>query len=117
MLVVSERILRLSVVDRLSQNRKLFRPDGEIVRVSPPGAVARSCNLATGGRVQADGVRRGLLLAAHACRAGVRTKARINMDPTGEPGGARLSEEGRTGPGGKPSSQQSPCGSVVGPRQ
>ena len=81
-----------------------------------PGAVARSCNPATGGRVQADGVRRGLLLAAHACRAGVRTKARINMDPTGEPGGARLSEEPGTGPDWTQGSSNWPRGAVVGQR-
>ena len=40
----------------------------------------------------------------------------INMDPPGEPGGVRLTKEGRIGPGGKLSSQESPCESVVGSR-
>ena len=50
------------------------------------------------------------------CRSSVRTKACINMDPPGEPGGVRLTKEGRIGPGGKLSSQESPCESVVGSR-
>ena len=81
-----------------------------------PGVVAGSCNPATRRQVLEDGLRRGLLVVTGSCWSGVRTKACINMDPPGELGGVRLSNEGRTGPGGKPSSQESPCESVVGPR-
>ena len=86
-------------------------------RVSLPGAVACSCNPATRRQVLLDGLRRGLLVVTGSCWSGVRTKACINMDPPGEPGGVRLTKEGRTGPGGKLSSQESPCESVVGPHQ
>ena len=54
-----------------------------------PGALASSCNPATWRQVLLDGLREGLLVA-------VGSKA------------------GRTGPEGKPSSQESLCGSVVG---
>ena len=81
-----------------------------------PGVVASSCNPATWRQVLLDGLRRGLLLVTGSCRSGVRTKACINMDPPGEPGGVRLTKEGRIGPGGKLSSQESPCESVVGSR-
>ena len=64
-----------------------------------------------------DGLRKGTLLVFGSCRSGVRTKARINMGLTEESEGFRLSEEGRTGPGATASSQESPWGSVVGPRQ
>ena len=84
---------------------------------SSPGVVAGSCNPATWRQVLEDGLRRGLLVVTGSCWSGVRTKACINMGPPGEPGGARLTKEGRTGPGGKLSSQESPCESVVGPRQ
>ena len=38
------------------------------------------------------------------------------MGALGEPGAARLDKERRIGPGGKLSSQKSPCGAVVGSR-
>ena len=79
-----------------------------------PGAVASSCNPATWRQVLLDGLREGLLVAVGSCRSGVRTKACINMDLSGEPGRIRLSKAGRNGPEGKPSSQESLCGSVVG---
>ncbi|KAJ8872677.1 hypothetical protein PR048_026290 [Dryococelus australis] len=61
-----------------------------------------------------DGMSLGVLLLSRPCRPGVRAKLRINMGTLGEPGATRLSEEGRTGPGGEPSSQKSPCGAEVG---
>ena len=79
-----------------------------------PGALAGSCNPATWRQVLLDGLREGLLVAVGSCRSGVRTKACINMDLSGEPGRIRLSKAGRNGPEGKPSSQESLCGSVVG---
>ena len=85
--------------------------------VLSPGAVACSCNPATWRQVLLDGLRRGVLLVIGSCWSSVRTKACINMDPPGEPGGVRLTKEGRIGPGGKPSSQESPCESVVGRHQ
>ena len=39
------------------------------------------------------------------------------MHLSGDPERSRLTKEWRKGPGGKPSSQKSPCESVVGPRQ
>ena len=86
----------------------------ENIETLQPGAVARSCNPATWRQVLLDGLRRGLLVVTGSCWSGVRTKACINMDPTGEPEGIRLTKEGRTGPGGTLSSQESPCRSVVG---
>ena len=82
-----------------------------------PGAVARSCNPATWRQVLWDGLRRGLLLVTGSCWSGVRTKACINMVTSAEAQVTRLPKEGRTGPGGKPSSQEFLCGPVVGPRQ
>ena len=79
-----------------------------------PGALASSCNPATWRQVLWDGLKRGRLVITSSCWSGVRTKACINMDPTGEPEGIRLTKEGRNGPGGKPSSQEFPCRSVVG---
>ena len=79
-----------------------------------PGALASSCNPATWRQVLLDGLREGLLVAVGSCRSGVRTKACINMDLSGEPGRIRLSKAGRNGPERKPSSQESLCGSVVG---
>ena len=82
---------------------------------SPPlGAVARSCNPATRRQVLWDGLRKGFLLVVGSCRSGVRTKVCINMDLFGEPRRIRLTKTGRNGSGGKLSSQESLCGSVVG---
>ena len=79
-----------------------------------PGALASSCNPATWRKVLMDGLREGLLVAVGSCRSSVCTKTIINMDLSGEPRRIRLSKAGRTGPEGKPSSQESLCGSVVG---
>ena len=76
-----------------------------------PGDLASSCNPATW---VLDGLREGLLVAVGSCRSGIRSNACINMDLCGEPRRIRLSKAGRTGPEGKPSSQESLCGSVVG---
>ena len=54
------------------------------------------------------------LLSGMPCRSGVRTKPGINMGILEESEVSRLSKEGRTGPGGKPSRQKSPCHAVVG---
>lgn len=64
----------------------------------------------------ADGLRSGALSGHSSRRPGVRAKHGINMDTLEESGLARLSNEGRTGPGGKPSSQKAPCRAVVGQR-
>ena len=98
-----------------STDRFLLQPPLRLLQL--PGVVASSCNPATGRQVLRDDLRRGVLVVTGSCWSGVRTKACINMGPPGEPGGARLTKEGRTGPGGKLSSQESPCESVVGPRQ
>ncbi|RUS77773.1 hypothetical protein EGW08_014478 [Elysia chlorotica] len=74
-----------------------------------PGVVAGSCNPATWRLELVDGLRPGVLLPRGPRRSGVRAKLAINMVVLGEPGAARLSKEGRTGPGGKPSRQKSPC--------
>merc|ERR1711962_80151 len=78
------------------------------------GVVACSCNPATWRQVLWDGLRKGFLSVTGSCRSGVRTKTCINMALFRELERIRLSKEGRTGPGGKLSSQESPCGSVVG---
>ena len=85
-----------------------------LIHSTPLGVVACSCNPATWKRVLWDGLRKGFLSAIGSCRSGVRTKTCINMASFRELKGIRLSKEGRTGPGRKPSSQESPCGSVVG---
>ena len=56
-----------------------------------------------------DGLRAGVLPSGEPRRAGVRTKLGINMATLGELEVSRLPKEGRTGPGGKPSRQKSPC--------
>ena len=61
-----------------------------------------------------DGLSAGVLLSSVPCRSGVRAKLGINMVILKEFGISRLSKEGRTGPGGKPSRQKSPCRAVVG---
>jgi hypothetical protein len=80
------------------------------------GVVACSCNPATWRPGSLDGLRAGALLLGALCRSGVRAKLGINMVPSGEPRGSRLSKEGRTGPGWKHSRQKSPCRAVVGSR-
>ena len=82
-----------------------------------PGALACSCNPATWRQVLLDGLLWGFSVTISTCWSGVRTKACINMHLSGEPERSRLTKEWRKGPGGKPSSQKLPCGSVVGPRQ
>ncbi|GBP70890.1 hypothetical protein EVAR_55244_1 [Eumeta japonica] len=67
-----------------------------------------SCNPATRRSEPEEGVRPGALAARGARRPDVRTKPGVDMGRAGEPVRARLAEEGRTGPGGKPSSQKSP---------
>lgn len=62
-------------------------------------------------------MRRGGQVAPGSCRFGVRTKPGINMGPRQECQWFRLPNEGRIGPEGWPSSQESPCQSVVGQRQ
>ena len=79
-----------------------------------PGALARSCNPATWRQVLLDGLKGGPLVTVGSCRSGVRTKVCINMDLFGEPRRIRLTKTGRNGSGGKLSSQESLCGSVVG---
>ena len=79
-----------------------------------PGAVASSCNPATWRQVLLDGLKVGALVTVGSCRSGVRTKVCINMDLFGEPRRIRLTKTGRNGSGGKLSSQESLCGSVVG---
>ena len=61
-----------------------------------------------------DGLRSGFLLPRVLCRSGVRTKLGINMASSRELGDARLTKEGRIGPGRKRSRQKSPCSAVVG---
>lgn len=80
------------------------------------GSVAHSCNPATWRSGSVDGLRLGVLVQCMSRRLGVRTKLGINMDTLEESGVARLAKEGRTGPGGKPSSQKPPCQAVVGSR-
>lgn len=82
-----------------------------------PGVLACSCNPATWRQVLLDGLLWGFSVTISTCWSGVRTKACINMHLSGEPERSRLTKEWRKGPGGKPSSQKSPCESVVGPRQ
>ena len=79
-----------------------------------PGALASSCNPATWRQVLLDGLKGGTLVTVGSCRSGVRTKVCINMDLFGEPRRIRLTKTGRNGSGGKLSSQESLCGSVVG---
>ena len=79
-----------------------------------PGALAGSCNPATWRQVLLDGLKVGALVTVGSCRSGVRTKVCINMALLGEPRRIRLTKTGRTGSGGKLSSQESLCGSVVG---
>ena len=79
-----------------------------------PGALAGSCNPATWRQVLLDGLKGGPLVTIGSCRSGVRTKVCINMDLFGEPRRIRLTKTGRNGSGGKLSSQESLCGSVVG---
>ena len=76
--------------------------------------MACSCNPATWRLVSEDGLRSGVLLSGVPCRSGVRAKLGINMGILKEFEISRLSQEGRTGPGGKPSRQKSPCRAVVG---
>merc|ERR1712041_27984 len=78
------------------------------------GVVACSCNPATRRQVLWDGLRNGFLSAIGSCRSSVRTKMCINMALFRELERIRLSKERRTGPGAKPSSQESPCVLVVG---
>ncbi|GBP13265.1 hypothetical protein EVAR_8192_1 [Eumeta japonica] len=73
-----------------------------------------SCNPATRRSEPEEGVRPGALAARGARRPDVRTKPGVDMGRAGEPVRARLAKEGRTGPGGKPSSQKSPHRAVVG---
>lgn len=80
------------------------------------GVVAHSCNPATWRPDVEDDLRTGVLVLSAPRWLGVRTKLGINMGALGEPGAARLAKEGRIGPGGKPSSQKSPCWAVVGSR-
>ena len=80
------------------------------------GVVAYSCNPATWRPVVEDDLRSGVLVLSDPRWLGVRTKLGINMGALGELGAARLAKERRTGPGGKPSSQKSPCWAVVGSR-
>ena len=61
-----------------------------------------------------DGLRSGVLLSCAPCRSGVHTKLGINMGILKEFEMSRLPKERRTGPGGKPSRQKSPCRAVVG---
>ena len=61
-----------------------------------PGALASSCNPATWRHVLLDGLWEGLLVAVGSCRSGVRTKACINMELSGEPRRIRLSKAGQT---------------------
>ena len=82
-----------------------------------PGALACSCNPVTWRQVLLDGLLWGFPITISTCRSGVRTKACINMQLSGELERSRLTKEWRKGPGGKPSSQKLPCVSVVGPRQ
>ena len=82
-----------------------------------PGVLACSCNPATWRQVLLDGLLWGFPITISTCWSGVRTKACINMHLSGDPERSRLTKEWRKGPGGKPSSQKSPCESVVGPRQ
>ena len=79
-----------------------------------PGALAGSCNPATWRQVLLDGLKGGPLVTIGSCRSGVRTKVCINMGLFGEPRRIRLTKTGRNGSGGKLSSQESLCGSVVG---
>ena len=82
-----------------------------------PGVLACSCNPATWRQVLLDGLLWGFPITISTCWSGVRTKACINMHLSGDPERSRLTKEWRKGPGGKPSSQKSPCESVVGQRQ
>ena len=86
-------------------------------RLYSPGALACSCNPATWRQVLLDGLLWGFPITISTCWSGVRTKACINMQLSGELERSRLTKEWRKGPGGKPSSQKLPCVSVVGPRQ
>ncbi|KAK0063842.1 nuclear export mediator factor [Biomphalaria pfeifferi] len=76
--------------------------------------VAHSCNPATWRLGLLDGLRTGALLSDVLCRSGVRTKPGINMAFSWEHETSRLTKEGSTGSGGKPSRQNSPCHAVVG---
>ena len=76
--------------------------------------MACSCNPATWRLESEDGLRTGVLPTGALCRSGVHTKLGINMGVLKEFEMSRLSKEGRTGPGGKPSRQKSPCRAVVG---
>lgn len=80
------------------------------------GVVAHSCNPATWRPVVEDDLRSGVLVLSDSRWLGVRTKLGINMGALGELGAARLAKERRNGPGGKLSSQKSPCWAVVGSR-
>ena len=80
------------------------------------GVVAYSCNPATWRPGVEDDLRSGVLVLSDSRWLGVRTKLGINMGARGEPGVARLAKERRNGPGGKLSSQKSPCWAVVGSR-
>ena len=80
------------------------------------GVVAYSCNPATWRPDVEDDLRSGVLVLSDSRWLGVRTKLGINLGALGELGAARLVKERRNGPGGKPSSQKSPCWAVVGSR-
>ena len=80
------------------------------------GSVAGSVIQAIGRPEFEDGLRTGVLLHCVTCWTSVRTKLGVNMDTLGEPGVARLSNEVRFGPGGKPSSSKCPRQAVVGLR-
>ena len=78
------------------------------------GSVAGSVIQAFGRLEFEDGLRTGVLLHCVTCWTSVRTKLGVNMDTLGEPRVARLSNEVRFGPGGKPSSSKCPRPAVVG---
>jgi hypothetical protein len=78
--------------------------------------MACSCNPATWRLRWVDGLRSGPLRRVVLCRSGVRTKPGINMVGWEESRPARLSKEGRIGPGRERSRQKSPCRAVVGSR-
>ena len=78
------------------------------------GSVAGSVIQAFGRLEFEDGLRTGVLLHRVTRWTSVRTKLGVNMDTLGEPEVARLSNEVRFGPGGKPSSSKCPRPAVVG---